>query len=296
MRRVGSRRLGGPVAAAAPVLGTAFVLLATVPGLSGAPGQAPPDGAWRFPVGERAEYAVYVGLGSVRAPRPLGEASLAVEAIEEVRGTPTYRVALEVEGGVPLVYRMDNRQVSWVAPDPTRALRFAEILREGDYRRDRVYRLDQEEHVYARLDRSDDGDYAVEPSEVEVPMPEASLDEVSFLFFTRTLPLKVGETYRFDRFFEADGNPVILEVLRRETVRVPAGRFETVVVRPIVHTDGLFAEEGQAEVYLSDDDRRIIVQIKSRMRLGEINMYLTEYRPGCRRALIGAEDARRDCG
>lgn len=255
---------------------------APAPPASAAP-QGPADSSsWRFAVGERSRYDVYVKLGPVGAPRPLGEAVLSVEAEEVVRGTPVYRASLEIEGSVPLVYKMNNRQVSWIAPDPVRSLRFEEHLREGDYRRDRRYTLDQQAEAYTRFDQVEAGSWR--EVETDVPMPANALDEVSFLYFVRTVPLEVGRTYRFDRFFQEDGNPVILEVLRREEVRVPAGRFRTVVVRPIIQTDGLFSQGGKAEVYLSDDGRRRIVQIKSRMKVGTVNMYLTEYRAGGREA------------
>jgi hypothetical protein len=42
----------------------------------------------------------------------------------------------------------------------------------------------------------------------------------------------------------------------------------------------MFGEGGQAELYISDDERRVIVQIKTRMRVGELNMYLREYEAG----------------
>lgn len=235
--------------------------------------------AWRFPVGERAVYDVSVALGSVRSPRPLGEARLSVEGRERVGGTTTYRATLEVEGGVPMLYRMDDRQASWIAPDPIRALRYEERLREGDYRRHRRYRLDQEAGRYTRYDR-EDGDWRRVEEETDVPMPDGALDEVSFLYFVRSLPLEPGATYRYERFFESDGNPVVLEVLERERVRVPAGRFETVVVRPILQTDGLFGEGGRAKVWVTDDERRIIVKIESTMKVGRVNMHLREYEPG----------------
>jgi len=261
-------------------------------------------GEWRFPVGERATYDVAVSVGSVRAPRPVGTATLAVEAREPVPapaadpgagadaradgrrtgdgGARTaYRVAMEIDARIPLVYRMENRRVSWIEPDPVRSLRFEERIREGDYRRDRRYRLRPEEGRYTRLDRDpESGAYRPVPSETDVPMPVDALDEVSFLFFARTLPLEPGNTYRFERFFEEDGNPVVLEVLRRERVRVPAGRFETVVVRPVIRTDGLFSEEGRAEVYFSDDERRRIVQIRSHMKAARVDFLLREYDPG----------------
>lgn len=234
---------------------------------------------WRFPVGERAVYDVSVALGSVRAPRPLGEARLTVEARDTVDGTAAYRTSLEVEGGIPLVYRMDDRQVSWIAPDPIRSLRYEERLREGSYRRDRIYRLDQERGTYTRQDLKD-GEWRPVEEETDVPMPPEALDEISFLYLVRTLSLEPGRSYSFERYFEEEGNPVELEVLRREEVRVPAGRFETVVVRPRIQAGGLFGEEGRAEVYLSDDDRRIIVKIESRMKAGRADFVLTDYSPG----------------
>ncbi len=236
------------------------------------------EAAWSFPVGERSVYDVRVALGRVRAPRPLGEASLAVEETETVSGTEAYRLALEMEGGIPLVYRMDDRKVSWVATDPLRTLRFEEHLRQGDYRRDRQCRMRQEAGRYSCYEEDGEGSWRPLEDAQDVEMPEAALDEVAFLYLVRTMPLEVGRTYRFDRLFEEDGNPVELEVLRRETVRVPAGRFETIVVRPIIETGGLFGDEGRAEVYMTDDDRRLIVKIASTMKVGRIDMLLTEYR------------------
>lgn len=240
---------------------------------------SPEAGAWRFPVGERAVYDVRVALGSVPSPRPLGEARLTVEGTERIDGTRTYRTSLEVEGRVPLVYRMDDRQVSWIAPDPIRSLRYLERLREGDYRRHRKYRLDQEAGVYTRYDREDEAWREVE-EEARMPMPANALDEVSFLYFVRSVPLEPGATYRYERFFEPDGNPVVLEVLGRETVRVPAGSFETVVVRPVLQVDGLFAEGGRARVWITDDERRLIVKIESSMKVGRVDMHLRSYEPG----------------
>lgn len=245
----------------------------------GGSARSPEGEAWHFPVGERTVYDVVVSMGRVATSRPLGEARMTVEGRERVDGTEAYRASLEVEGRIPFVYEMNNRQVSWILPDPIRSARFEEHLREGDYRRDRRYRLDQEEGVFTRFDQVDGGWKRVE-EQAEVPMPEAALDEVSFLYFVRTLPLEPGQTYRYERFFEEDGNPVVIEVLDRETVRVPAGRFETVVVRPILRTGGLFSEGGRARVWITDDDRRLIVKIESRMKVGRVDMHLRSHRAG----------------
>ncbi len=258
-------------------LAIASAVLAVLP--PPAPAQAPDhaaeDGAadpfaaeWPFPVGEAAEYDVTFG------PVRVGRARLAVEAVDSVRSVPAYRLAFELEGG-PFFYQIDDRTVSWLATGPYRSLRFEQVLREGGYRRHRRWEIDPERGHATREDWDDEaGGYRPHPTLRQVPIPAGALDEIAFLFLARTLPLEVGRIYRFDRYFEPEGNPVIIEVLRREQVRVRAGRFETVVVRPVIRTGGMFGEGGEAEVYITDDDRRLIVQMRSRMKVGRVDMYL----------------------
>jgi hypothetical protein len=233
-----------------------------------------PSAEWPFPIGERAVYDVTFG------PIRVGEGLLLVETTETLAGVTSYRVAFEIAGG-PFFYKIDDRSVSWVATDPFRSMRFEQILSEGSYRRHRRYTFDHEALTYSREDwDAEASEYRPHVEEQGIGIPPAALDEIAYLFLARMLPLQVGRTYEFDRYFEEEGNPVILEVLRRERVRVSAGRFNTVVVHPVIQTEGMFGEGGEAELYITDDDRRVIVQIKTRMRVGELNMYLREYDAG----------------
>ena len=94
-----------------------------------------------------------------------------------------------------------------------------------------------------------------------------------------------GKTYTFNRYFKEDGNPVTVRVLRRQKVTVPAGTYNTIVVQPIIKTKGLFSEGGQAELYFTDDDKRILVQLKSKVKiLRSLDLQLTGYNPGTRLA------------
>ena len=260
------------------VLGLALVV-PSIPGTSDLAAQNYAGGVaddvfseiWPFEIGEASEYAVLFG------PVNFGRMHLRVEAQDTIRGTPAYRLSMEMKGSIPF-YRMDDRTVSWLAPDPYRSLRFEEDLRQGGYRRQRRWELDHEALAATRHDWNEEAEaYLPHRRQRDLPMPPGALDEISYLYLIRTLPLEIGRTYEFDRYFEEDGNPVVVEVLRRERVRVPAGTFNTIVLRPIIQTDGLFGEEGQAEVFISDDDRRLIVQIKSRMKRGRVNMYLRDF-------------------
>jgi hypothetical protein len=105
------------------------------------------------------------------------------------------------------------------------------------------------------------------------------LDDGSFLYFVRTIPLVVGQTYDFNRYFRPDRNPVRIRVLRKERIKVPAGTFDALVIQPVIKTKGIFSENGHAEIWLSDDERHIMLQLKSRLSFGSLNLYLKSYFP-----------------
>lgn len=233
---------------------------------------------WRFPVGERMEYSVT--WGGIR----FGTGSLEVEAIDTVASREAYRVGFEIAGGPPF-YRVETRMASWIRPDPFLSLRFEQRQREGDYRRNRRIEFDPEALAYTRYDLKD-GEWRPHPQEIGVPIPENVLDEVSYLYFARLLPLEPGIRYEFDRYWKEEGNPVVVEVLRREEIRVPAGKFRTLVLRPEIRTSGIFREGGEAELYLTDDERRIPVRVTTAMAIGSGSFYLTGYEPGERGALL----------
>ena len=107
------------------------------------------------------------------------------------------------------------------------------------------------------------------------------MDDISFVYYIRSLPLEVGKTYTLNRYFKQDGNPVTIQVLRKDRREVPAGEFETIVVKPIIQTDGLFGEGGNAEIHFSDDERRLLVYLRSEIPVvGSITLHLERIQEG----------------
>ena len=111
--------------------------------------------------------------------------------------------------------------------------------------------------------------------EVEIQRAEGKLR----LELEHNAPLVVGQTYDFNRYFRPDRNPVRIRVLRKERVTVPAGTFDAIVVQPVIKTKGIFSENGHAEIWLTDDDRHIMLQLKSKLSFGSLNLYLKSYFP-----------------
>ena len=55
----------------------------------------------------------------------------------------------------------------------------------------------------------------------------------------------------------------------------------------MIKTSGIFAEGGQAELWLTDDAKRMMVQLKSRMSIGSLNLFLRSYRWSTDAATVG---------
>src|SRR4029077_1809571 len=108
----------------------------------------------------------------------------------------------------------------------------------------------------------------------EQPSVPGPLDDVSLVYFVRTLPLEPGQCYELHRYFRPAGNPVVIHVLRRERIKVSAGTFNAIVVRPEITTSGIFSQHGRAELWLSDDSARVVLQLKPQLPFGSINLYL----------------------
>lgn len=211
--------------------------------------------------GEKLTYDASFGIFRI------GRGTIELSGFDTVRTRLAWRATLTVNGGPPL-YKVRDSTVSWFDVRTFASLRYVQHLREGNYRADREFEIYPERATYIRSGKP-------EASSVAEP-----LDDASFLFFLRTIPLEVGRTYEFFRYFQPEGNPVVIRVLRKERIKVPAGTFNTIVVRPQITAPGLFSKKERAEVWISDDSLRIIVQIRSHVIFGSLRLALRRYVPG----------------
>ena len=213
-----------------------------------------------FELGEDLRYKVKVLAFSV------GEGRMSVPRIDTVHGAPVYAAEWHIKGGA-LGYKIDSKFYSWMDVETLASRRFLKDQHEGGRKRYREYDFFPEQRRSQRIDY-----------DTVAPLPTSfPLDDVSFVYFARTLPLEVGKTYTFNRYFKDEGNPVVIEVLRKDRRKVGAGEFNTIVVRPVIRTRGLFSEGGEAEIHFSDDERRLVVYMQTALPLvGTLSLHLEE--------------------
>jgi len=208
-----------------------------------------------FSIGERLTYAVRVG------PLGRGTAVAEVRQIDTLRGKIVYHSVFTINGAL-LFFKVSDQYESWFDPNTFISLRYHQKIDQGAYERDRTYEIYPDIGIY------------VENGKPELKTVEQPLDDAAFLYFLRTIPLEVGMTYSFNRYFKPDRNPVRVTVVRRERIHVPAGDFDAVVLQPKIKAKGIFAENANAEVWIQDDDGRMMLQMKTHLPFGTVTFSL----------------------
>lgn len=226
-----------PSARDLPVVGLLMALAST-------PAGAQTRAKVPWATGDSLEYTVKLaGLSS-------GTGIMQVVGIDTMRGRPSWRLHFNIKGSTPLgLYHVNDSYDSWMDVETLNSLRFEQDLLEGGKKRVRNYDIFPDREMYRQEGKEDR------------PSSANPLDDASFFFFVRTLPLEVGHTYTFDKYFNPDANPVVIKVVRKDTIDVPAGRFPAIVLQPTIKTNGLFSKNGHAEIWLSDDEHRILLRM-----------------------------------
>lgn len=199
-----------------------------------------------FGPGEHLVYKVKVGIFNA------GYGYMSVLGTEDIDDNPSYSVEMGIRGGFgPL--SIDDKYQSWFDVSTFQSWRYIQDIDEVAYEAFRHYEFDLDAMEWLRLDNGESG-----PLGSALPM-----DEIAFIYFIRSMELEVGKSYTINRFFKESGNPVRIEVLRRDEREVGGVVYNTIVVKPLIRTSGLFGEGGNAELHFTDDERRLLVYLNS---------------------------------
>lgn len=212
-----------------------------------------------FQVGERFEYAAKFGI------LRMGSGAIEVASIDTIRGQAAYHFRFSLDAKA-VVYRIHSVLQSWTSIADFSSLRFRRDNTENSKRYLRSWEIFGDSGYYRQLEP--------EP-QPNAPAPAQPLDDASFLYFVRTTPLEIGKTYSFDRYFRTERNPITIKVLKRESLELPDGtKVPCLVLNPVIGDVGLFGTRAEARLWLTDDARRIPVQIRSRYSFGTVTLKL----------------------
>lgn len=199
-----------------------------------------------------------------------GAAYLEVPGVKEWNGHPVYLLIARAESNkfFSRIYKVRNRIESFWDSTGHFSRRYTESRREGKHRA-------QNEIVF---------DYTKQQARYQdgetFPIPHEVQDALSSFYFTRTQALPLGGSVFFDYHASHKSVPLEVKVLGRDRVETPAGTFSCVVVEPILKAGGIFKSKGRLVIWLTDDERRMPVLMKSKVMIGSISATLVEAKSG----------------
>lgn len=217
-----------------------------------------------FRAGESLRFSVQYGF--IKA----GSAWLEVPEVVDWNGRPCWRLVARAEsnGFFDKVYKVRNRIESMWDQQGRFSWRYFEDRHEGHYTANDTLVFDANAHTV----RYKNG--------MEYPIPEKAQDALSAFYFTRFQALPLGGSVTFDYHASRKSAPLEVKVLGRQRVKTPAGKFDCVVIEPMLKAGGIFKNKGRLVIWLTDDERRMPVLMKSKVLIGSISVVLQEARPG----------------
>lgn len=261
----------------------ALVLAAAVAGASGGePAVSGPDSTAAavpvsriVPFGPGESLLFSIDYGPINA----GEASLEVVDVTDADGSPCYVVESKASSNrfFSAFYMVRDKVVSHIDTRTLTTRFFSKRLREGDYRKNVAVRFDQAAGKARYLDGR------------VMDVPPGVQDVLSAFYFVRTLDLVPGEHTAISTHSSHKNYDLEVIVHDRETITVPAGTFDCMVVEPVLQGEGLFQHQGQLTIWISDDARRLPVLMKTKVKVGAIDASLKSFTLG---KLLAAGDDR----
>lgn len=103
-----------------------------------------------------------------------------------------------------------------------------------------------------------------------------SQNVISGIFYLRIFQMKPGKTLKFHLTDEGKDIMVTVSVLRKEVLKTKLGPINTLVLNPQVEVDGVFKPMGDVFLWVTDDDRKIIVGVETKIKIGTIKGKLKE--------------------
>ncbi len=196
-----------------------------------------------------------------------GIATLEVRDKILLGGRETYHIVSQVRSAafIDPFFKVRNKVQSFIDAENLVTVRFERKIREGRYRRDATIIYDHENLV------AYENGYKFE-------ITENIQDILSALYYLRTKPLEVGKRFTFDVGTGKKLWPLEVNVIKREKISTPLGKFNTLLVIPKVREEGLFRAKGDLKIWLTDDEMKIPVLMRSRIILGTISAVLIEKR------------------
>ena len=244
--------------------GAVTVLLAVPPSF---PQVKPSAGSW--PSSEVLSYSVEWRL--IYA----GNARWTLDAVNGTDGKPDWHSQLHLEsaGLVSKLYKLDDNYSLQFEDGFCATATDLEAI-EGKKRFSTKVHYDEDRHKATYVERDLIKNAVIKQNEVEIP--PCTSDIIGSLYRLRTLKLEPGQSTQIPVSDGKKSAMARVEAQEREQIQTKAGTFKTIRYEALVFNGVIYQRKARVFVWLTDDARKLPVQIRVRMNfpIGSITLQL----------------------
>lgn len=228
-----------------------------------------------FRVGEKLTFVIRYGF--IHA----GNATMEVKRLDSIEHRPVYHIVSTARSKktFDLFFKVRDSVQTWIDTQGLFSWKFIKKLREGAYKFDlqvdyhqfegkadiKMIRYQNEEPLRARSKK-----------DFELEIPPYVLDIFSSFYYVRTQNLRIGRPIYLTNHDNKKIYNLKVIIQRKEIVKVKAGKFRCIMIQPVLKGESLFKQKGKLWVWLTDDQYKIPILMKSSAFIGKITTELTD--------------------
>jgi len=200
----------------------------------------------------------------------------------ENQGRKAYNISAVTTSNeyVDIIHKVRDRIESYIYADNLSSYRYKVHQEEGSFRRDKEIIFDYGKGTVT---------YTKDKKTTIYGISTLVNDSLSSIYYLRTKELTVGKPVIIDIFDTKKLWQVEVQVLGKEKVETPVGVFDTVLVKPILKFEGIFQRKGDVYIWLTDDNRKMPVKMRSKIKIGSISADLVEYKYSGQRSAVSGQ-------
>lgn len=205
-----------------------------------------------------------------------GEATIRNKGVVNINGKSAYFIETEAKSTsiIDAFYKVRDINHSWMSTNDYHSFGYGQSVKEGGYRRDEWVTFDYDNNKYYGQKKKKDGLIR----EFEGELNKYVYDVLGAFFYIRSQDLEIGKSVIVDVNNRRKTYPLEIKVIKKETIKVPAGKFDCIVVEPRLREDSaIFMNKGTLRVWLTDDEYKMPVLMKSKVFIGSVKVKLTSY-------------------
>lgn len=229
-----------------------------------------------FRVGEEVVHDVHYFKVSA------GELRLKVEPFSFVNNRKSYTFAIEIKTSslFNAFYSVDDRVETFVDFEDLIPRVFQLHVRESKQVREAKMLFDTDKNVAKFWEKKITTEDGEEEKRQEWEIEPYAQNIYSAAFYMRNFKWETGQEYSF-RVANDNENLVFSgKALRREVLDTKLGPMKAIVIRPDIVLKGKFKPIGENLIWLSDDDRKYILRIEAKIKIGTLVSEVIAIKPG----------------